>query len=135
MELYGYTYRLGYSLIKEYQNSLLFRSGCPANGPCIYTLIDKTNGKKIKEFNQLICIGTDVQWEKSFPYQYNFVVYFTDNYDSLKIYYIDTKQLLTIPFNVIKNKLTSVNPEYQFNKMTLKGNLLELYYTTDDKKT
>ncbi len=53
VELFGYTYRLGYYLIKEYKNSLLFRSGCPANGPCIYTLIDKNNGKIIKRKNQI----------------------------------------------------------------------------------
>ena len=51
VELYAYTYRLGFHLVKEYSNSLLFRSGCPANGQCIYTLIDKINGKTIKQLN------------------------------------------------------------------------------------
>ncbi len=53
VELYAYAYRLGYHLIKEYKNTLLFRSGCPANGPCMYTVIDKTNGKKIKEYKNI----------------------------------------------------------------------------------
>jgi len=48
VDLYGYTYRLGYHLIKEYKNNLLFRSGCAATGPCSYILIDKNNGKKRK---------------------------------------------------------------------------------------
>ncbi|WP_083693632.1 hypothetical protein [[Flexibacter] sp. ATCC 35103] len=47
---YSYTYRLGYHLIKDYKNKLLFRSGCPANGPCIFVLINKKNGKKISEY-------------------------------------------------------------------------------------
>lgn len=47
VEYYGYTYRLGFHFVKEFNNSILFRSGCAANGPCIYTLIDKTTGKKI----------------------------------------------------------------------------------------
>jgi hypothetical protein len=40
IELYGYTYRLGYQLAKEYKRTLLFRSGCPANGPCNFVLVD-----------------------------------------------------------------------------------------------
>lgn len=42
IEYYPYANRLGYHLMKEYQNTLLFRSGCPANGPCNFNLIDKT---------------------------------------------------------------------------------------------
>jgi hypothetical protein len=131
--LSGYTYRLGYHLVKEFDKTLLFRSGCPANGPCIYSLINKTTGKKIKEFGQLICIDTDVRQEKK--YQYDFVVYFSENYDSLKFYYVNTKKVLTIPFAAKKNNLTAVIPENQFDNMTLNGQLLTLYYTTTkDKK-
>jgi hypothetical protein len=35
VELYNYTYRLGYHFVKEFDKTILFRSGCPANGPCI----------------------------------------------------------------------------------------------------
>ena len=42
VELYGYTYRLGFQLIKEFDETILFRGGCAANGPCTYTLINKT---------------------------------------------------------------------------------------------
>ncbi len=61
VEFYNYTYRLGFHLIKEYDKTILFRSGCPANGPCIYSLIDKSNGQIITEFDQLLCIDTDVK--------------------------------------------------------------------------
>ena len=48
-KLYAYTYRIGYQVVKDYPNSVLFRSGCPANGPCKLTLINKKNGKIVKE--------------------------------------------------------------------------------------
>ena len=132
VELFGYTYRLGFHLIKEFDKTLLFRSGCPANRPCIYSLIDKSTGKLIKEFRQLICIDTDIREDKT--YQFDFVVYFSDNYDKLKIYKINTKQILTIPFDTKQNNLTAVVPEQHFDKMKLKGKLLTIYYTTTKNK-
>lgn len=48
--LYGYVYRLGYQLIKDYPKKLLFRSGCPANGPCKFIVINKRDGKITKEY-------------------------------------------------------------------------------------
>ena len=133
IELFGYTYRLGYHLIKEYKNSLLFRGGCPANGHCIYTLIDKKNGKKIKQFEQLINIDTDIARQNPHPYQFDFVVYLSDS-NNLKIYYIDSKKTLTVPFRAFKDISNSILPEFQFKEMTLKDDLLTLYYETDDKK-
>ncbi|MBS7254676.1 hypothetical protein [Flavobacterium branchiicola] len=47
---YAYTYRLGYQLIEDYPNTILFKSGCLGTGPCKFTLINKKNGKKIKEY-------------------------------------------------------------------------------------
>ena len=129
---FGYTYRLGFHLIKEFDNTILFRSGCPANGPCIYTLIDKSTGKKVDEFGQLICIDTDVREDKK--YQFDFVVYFSENYDKIKIYYLNSKKKLTIPFDATKNNLTAVIPEHQFDKMNLEGNILTIYYTTTENK-
>ena len=132
VEYFGYTYRLGFHLIKEFDKTILFRSGCPANGPCTYTLIDKSTGKKVNEFGQLICIDTDVREDKK--YQFDFGVYFSENYDKLKIYYFNSKKMLTIPFNARKNNLTAVIPEQQFDKMNLEGNILTIYYTTTENK-
>ncbi|MEY4964083.1 MAG: hypothetical protein RLZZ323_1402 [Bacteroidota bacterium] len=132
VELYGYTYRLGFHFVKEFDKIILFRSGCPANGPCIYTLIDKNTGKKIKELEQLICINTDVTEDKE--YQFDFVIYYSENYEKLIIYYVNTKKTLTIPFNAKRNNLTGIIPEQQFNKMNLVGNILTIYYTTTDNK-
>ncbi|WP_284464578.1 hypothetical protein [Chryseobacterium sp.] len=133
VEYYGYTYRLGFHFVKEFNNSILFRSGCAANGPCIYTLIDKTTGKKIDEFGQLICIDTDIKDEKK--YHLEFLVYADSNYKRIIIYYPDTKKVLKVPFDFEKNNVTAVIPEYQFDKMEVSGNILTLYYTpSEDKK-
>lgn len=125
LEYYGYTYRLGYHLIKEFKSGLLFRSGCPANGPCIYTLIDKYNGKILDEFNQLICI------EKLYDnprYNFNFIVYFSANQKHLIIEYLDKKKRLKIPF---QDRLTATVPEQQFEEMTLENDILTLKYSSD----
>jgi hypothetical protein len=131
VQLFGYTYRLGFHLVKEFNKTLLFRSGCPATGPCFYTLIDKTSGKKIKEFDQLICINTDSQWNNSHKYAFEFVVSLSSNLKYLTIYYIDSKKTLTIPFN---EQLTNPVPQHEFDDMTLKDNLLTLHLTSEDKK-
>lgn len=129
VELYGYTYRLGYHLIKEYKNSLLFRSGCAATGTCSYILIDKNNGKKIREFYQLICIDTDVQTENEHVYDFNFVVYLAD--ESIVVEYIESKKKVKVAF---KDNLTAAIPEQQFDKMILKNNILTIFYETDNGK-
>lgn len=128
-ELYSYTYRLGFHLIKEFDKTILFRSGCLASGSCIYNLIDKNTGKKLKEFHQLICIDTDAKWENAHKYNFNFIVYLSNNSDSLIIYFVDNKKTLKIPF---KEKLTSASPQHQFDEMTLESNILTIYYSIDN---
>lgn len=130
IELYPLTYRLGYHLIKEFDNTILFRSGCPANGPCVYNLIDKFTGEKIKEFDQLICIDTEDD-----NYNFEFIVYLSDTTDHIIIYYINNEKLLKIPF--AENLTSMAYPQQQFEEMTLKNNNLELTYWTNDntKKT
>lgn len=130
VELYGYTYRLGFHLIKEFDKTVLFRSGCPANGPCIYTLIDKNNGNTVKEFGQLICIDTDIKLNNAHKYNFDFVVYLSDTTDYLVIYYIDSNKTLKVPF---REKLTSIIPQHQF-EMTLNNNILTVTYELDDNK-
>jgi|688.fasta_scaffold525232_1 hypothetical protein len=132
VDLYGLTYRLGFQLVKEFEKSVLFRSGCPANGPCIYTLIDKTTGKKLDEFGQLICIDTDVRHSQE--YQFDFLVYADSNYKNIVINNPETKKVLTIPFDFQLNNLTGIIPEYQFDSMKLNENVLTLFYTSTDIK-
>jgi hypothetical protein len=133
VEYYPYSFRLGFHLIKEFDKTLLFRSGCPANGSCIYTLIDKKTGKKVHEFGQLICIDAEIR--EGTKYQFDFIVYPDKNYKNLIIDYINVKRKLKIPFDFQKNNLTAVVPEYQFDKMKMNRNILTLLYTrTDDKE-
>ncbi|MEZ7503687.1 hypothetical protein [Flavobacterium sp. Arc2] len=130
IDLYNYTHRLGFHLIKEYENTLLFRSGCSASGPCSYILIDKNNGEKIDEYGQLICIDTDSLWsEVSRKYEFDFIVYLSQDSDDLIIYFIDTKQTIKIPF---KEKFTAIVPEQQFDKMSLDNSILTLFYSTEE---
>ena len=118
IEYYAYTYRLGYRLVKEYENTLLFRSGCPANGSCNFNLVDKSSGKKLKQFGELIY---DHDKEKF----YDFIIYFSSkNY--LTIYFIDDNKKYNIRIN--GDNFTSVVPEYQFDKINLSNNILTLVY-------
>lgn len=124
---YALTYRLGFYFIKEYNNSILFRSGCGASGPCSYVLIDKSTGNKLKEFQQLICIDTDVKLEKPHPYEFNFVVSLSTETNHLVIYFIDTQKIIKFPFS---EKLVYAIPENQFTKMEVKNDKLLLTYDT-----
>lgn len=125
VEYYGYTYRLGYHLIKEFNSGLLFRSRCPANGPCIYSLIDKFNGKKLKEFPQLICTEESSGEPQ---YRFDFVIYLSTNQNYLIIENLDNRTRLRIPF---KDNLTAAVPEQQFEKMSLENEILSLSYNSD----
>lgn len=129
VELFGYTYRLGYSLIKEYNNILLFRSGCSANGPCTYHLINKETGESIKDFPQLICIDNDVTSDSS--YQFEFVVYLSGSKSEIMVYFIDSNKSVSFPF---VEKLSGAIPEYQFEMMKLEGGKLTLFYNLNDEE-
>jgi hypothetical protein len=131
VEVYNYTFRLGYHLIKEFRNSLLFRKGCAAMGPCTYDLVDKNDGKKIKTFRQLICIDTDSKWTNAHKYGFDFVAYF-ETIDKIVVEYIDSGERLTIPIK--ENFYGAVVPEQQFDDMTLDSNLLTLEYRTLNKE-
>lgn len=124
---YALTYRLGFHFIKEFNNSILFRSGCGATGPCSYVLIDKNTGKKLEQFHQLIGIDTDIKLEKPHPYEFDFVVYLSAESDQLVIYFIDTQKTIRVPFS---EKLVYAIPENQFTKMEVKNDRLLLTYDT-----
>ena len=125
IDLYAYTYRLGFQFIKEFKKTILFRSNCAATGPCTFTLVDKHTGNKINEFPQLICINTEDS-----KYVYDFIVYLSENSDNLIIYYPDSEKTLKIP---LKENLTSkAYPQQQFEEMTLKDNNLRITYWTND---
>ena len=127
VDLFGYTYRLGYHFIKEFNETVLFRYGCPANGPCVYVLRNKFSGKKVREFSQLIHIDTDVFEDK--PYPFDFVVYFSEKNDTLVVHNLNTNKIIQVPFT---DTLHAHVPEYQFTNMRVSGTELTLVYLNND---
>lgn len=127
---YGITYRLGFHFIKEYKNSILFRTGCGATGPCSYVLIDKYSGKKLKKFNQLIDIDTDVKMENPHPYSFPFVIYLSPDSDHLILYFVDTQKIIQLP---LKEKIGFIIPENHFSEMRVKDNLFYLTFTNGNE--
>jgi hypothetical protein len=129
VDFYGYTYRLGYHLIKEYRHDLLFRHGCGATGPCSYSLVNNTSGKTVRSFNQLIQIDTDSLIKDPHPYEFDFVVYRSKGGKGLEIFYVDTGKGLKIPVEIEDNEKDWLFGD-PFKKMTLQGDLLNLIYQT-----
>ena len=108
----------GYHLSKEFTKSLLFRSGCPANGPCNFVLIDKDNGENLKEFGQLIYnYDTDTI--------YDFILYLSSK-DILTLHYVDTDKKYKIKID--SKQINAVIPEYMFTKVFVTNNVLTLQY-------
>jgi hypothetical protein len=118
---YPYIYRLGYHFAKEYNKYLLFRSGCPANGPCNFVLVDKKNGKTIKELGELIYNHDSTTF-------YDFLIFFSDSI-SITLYFVDKNLSYYIDIN--PEHFTSIIPEYQFDKIILKDDYLLMEYTYD----
>lgn len=118
--LYFYNYRIGFQLAREYKKSLLFRSGCPANGPCNFILIDKKTGKRLSEFGELI-------YDHSTEKFYDFIIYFSnDKLNALTLDFIDANRQYEVP---IKPKLfDSLIPEYSFDKISFNNEKLTLSY-------
>jgi len=120
------TYRIGYNLINEYPGSLFFRTGCAANGPCNYVVVDKNSGKVLKEFQQEEdAYVIDIYDMNNSRYKYNFIAYFTVGSDSLFIYQINERRTLAYPF---RGKLSYPHPEASFEIVSVKGNVIRLTY-------
>lgn len=125
-EYYNYNYRLGYQFAKEYEKSILFRSGCLSNGPCNFVLVDKISGKTIEEFGELIY---DHFIDSPF---YDFLIYFTDStLGSITLDFIDSKQKIEIPID--STQITALVPEYQFEGFKLKDGILTIGYAFERK--
>jgi len=125
-DFYYIQYRLKYHLAKEYKNLLLFRSGCPANGPCNYVLIDKETGKLSRELGELI-------YEHNPDVIYDFVIYFSGDYRNIIVDFIDSKRKIKVP--VKKENFLAAIPEYQFNKIEYRNGIITLTYEANNKIT
>jgi hypothetical protein len=113
------TFRVGYQFIREFKNTILFSYGCAPNGPCQHSLIDKRNGKELKQLQELIYNAADQRGD--------FIVYFTKGKDSLTVDFIDRKLQYQVP--VKKEIFVYIVPEQQFqNQRWENGYLILPYY-------
>ena len=124
IEYYGYTFRLGFQLAKEYKKTLLFRSGCPANGPCNFILVDKATGKRIDEFGELIYNHSSREF-------FDFIIYFSRE-NQLTLDFIDTR--IKYNYRVNPKHFNAVVPEYAFDHVFIKDNVLYLQYDSGELK-
>ena len=122
-DLYGYHYRLDPKLVNEFEEYLLFRYGCPANGPCNHFAVNKATGDKTADFYELIFKG-----ENSLT---NFVVAL--DYMNIKIHNLKTNETDSIPFDT--ERLTAIIPEYHFDKGKISKGILYLPYSYQDDGT
>ena len=122
-DLHQYHYRLAPQFVNEFENHLLFRFGCLANGPCSHFAVDKKTGKKTAEYDELIFKGKGNTT--------NFVVGL--DYMQIKVFNLTTNEIGSIPFD--SEGLTGIIPEYQFDKGQIKDGVLLLPYSYRDKKT
>ena len=57
MDLVGLHYRLGYQMVEEFDDHVLFRYGCAAMGPCDHALHRKSDGAEVVRIGELVtCI-------------------------------------------------------------------------------
>lgn len=118
-QYYGIQYRLKYFLSKEYKNTVLFRSGCPANGPCNFVLVDKNTGVLKRQLGELI-------YEHDPRTFYDFIIYFSNDYKSITVEFVDTGR--KIKTNVKKEDFNAIIPEYQFDKIKYTNGIITLGY-------
>lgn len=121
--LYGYHYRLDPHLINEFDDFILFRYGCPANGPCNYFAVDKRTGERTFEFGELIFKGDGNKT--------NFVIALGDM--NLLVFNLNTKEVDSILFDT--KRLTEIIPEYQFGECSIKNGYLIMPYSFWDNET
>lgn len=123
-DLGPYNYRLGYYFINEFETELLFRFGCPATGSCNYVLVNKKSGTTTQKFSNLIL---DLNKESN----NEFLIYFDETTDdNLIVQFVDLKKKIKIPIN--PSHFTQIIPEFQFDEIYLKDNILVMTYIYDE---
>ncbi|MGL4629902.1 MAG: hypothetical protein ACRCVT_01755 [Leadbetterella sp.] len=126
-DFFGIQWRLAFKLMKEFDQYLLFRSDCPANGPCNFVLFDKNTGEFKKEFGELI-------YDHESQTFYDFVLYFSKTENTIIADFIDSNKQFKIPID--KTQFSSITPEYNFDIIHYDQGIITLkYYYGDYKKT
>lgn len=119
-DLVGYHYRLDYQFYKEFNKYLLFRYGCPANGPCGFVLIDKNNGKEFMQLPELIYNhdGNVID---------DYLIYFSNDREKIIFYNVNRNAKFEFKHGIEDFK-TAITPEYEFDSIKRFPNRYELFY-------
>lgn len=121
IELYAYTSRLGYDLIKEFDNVLLFSYGCSATGSCSFILLDKNTGKKKREFDMLLGV-----WQAD-NYPFDFLVDLEQQ--QLHVYFVNEQRSIHFPLK--EQPMANAYPDQQFSDLKVQNNILTMIYETN----
>lgn len=119
-DLVGYHYRLDYQFYKEFNKYLLFRYGCPANGPCGFVLIDKNSGKEFMQLPELIYNhdGNVID---------DYLIYFSNDREKIIFFNVNTNTKIEYKHGIEDFK-TAITPEYEFDSIKRLQKKYELYY-------
>lgn len=121
IELYPYTDRLGYDLIKEFDNVLLFSYGCSATAPCRFILLDKKTGNKKREFKMLLGV-----WQAD-NYPFDFLVDLEQQ--QLHVYFVNEQRSIHFPLK--EQPMATAYPDQQFSDLKVQNNILTMIYATN----
>jgi hypothetical protein len=119
-DLVGYHFRLDYQFYKEFDKYLLFRYGCPANGPCNFALINKANGKEFMHLAELIYNHDD-------EFKDDHLIFFSNDREKIVFYNVDANTKFEFKHGIEDFK-TAITSEYEFESIKRFPNRYELFY-------
>ncbi len=129
--LFPLAYRLAYHLLAEYDQTLLFRYGCPANGPCQIAVVDKRTGILLLERSEPELLNRDVAipGTSTAEPRMDFLLYASDDGESLLLYYLDTRKVHTIPTAPLR---LPTSPDFYLESVKEKAHQIVLTYKDAD---
>lgn len=128
VDLFPLNYRLGYYLIGEYDSTLLFRYGCPANGPCNIAIVHKRLGRVLVDQSQREILNEidiiDAMNEEAIKAS-NYLLYFDEKSRFLNLFFLKTGKRYAIP---TKSLQLPSDPDYTLDGVKKVGRKLQLTY-------
>jgi len=127
-------YRLAYHLLAEYDKTLLFRYGCPANGPCEIVVVDKENGKKLLQFSDPDLLNHEATIPGGLPEgdHPDFLLFGGGDGKSMVLYYLNTWKKYRIPTQPLRLPST---PDCLLDGVTRTADRIVLTYLYDNNDT
>lgn len=120
IDLHNYSYRLFYQFQAEFHDFILFRYGCPANGPCLYDLVHKKTGAVTQTFDALVYTGH--------LKEANFIIGLSDPDKHMLIIYDINHQQVDSIYMANANVFQSIIPTQEFQEPIIEGNRMSLRY-------